>query len=465
MVIDAERRTGYFSRFPLWKHRFIPFPRECRMSFFLLFWGLSAALQLLLFFLAFSLGRPRFHARPLSASPFERRPEPLSASSSAPSAGPSSEPSSEKEAQKEAEEPPPRPVALMIPLAGRDRDMEEALDSLLRQDYPLLRTYLATHGQNDPARELARELAARHSGVRHVEAGPAETCGQKNKNLLACLEVLEADTEIYVFCDAGHRAGPDFVRELVRPILQGRAAFCTGYRRTRLCARGVWATAFHMLNRLMGMLESLPVFTQPWGGATAARAEDFRSLAVPELWGRTVVDDCSLAGLLRKHRRRALYRPTALLDSPARVMSRAALDSWFFRQLAYPKFYTFGPWLLIGAGLLWFALVLIPAFRFTACALTGAGATEAGGTALSPWIGPAAGVYLAALLLLQELLRRRIAASCPRSIWLGGLAAALWTTYANYARTILARSLVWRGLRYRLTKDGRVLEVRREECR
>jgi hypothetical protein len=431
------------------------------MSFFLLFWGLSAALQLLLFFLPFFLGRPRFHARPLSESPFELRPEPLAAPLSAPLSEPSFGPSSEKEAQKETEEPPPRPVALMIPLAGRDRDMEEALDSLLRQDYPLLRIYLATHGQNDPARELARELAARHPGVRHVEAGAAETCGQKNKNLLACLELLEADTEVYVFCDAGHRAGPDFVRELVRPILQGRTAFCTGYRRTRLCARGVWTTAFHMLNRLMGLLESLPVFTQPWGGATAARAEDFRSLAVPGLWGRTVVDDCSLAGLLRKHRLRALYRPTALLDSPARVMSRATLDAWFFRQLAYPKFYTFGTWLLIGAALTWFALVLVPAFCLPAYALTGAGG--AGGDALLSVSGIAACAYLAALLILQELQRRRIAASCSRGIWLGGLAAALWTTYANYARTILARRMVWRGLRFRLTKDGRVLEVRREE--
>jgi hypothetical protein len=344
--------------------------------------------------------------------------------------------------------------------------MEEALHSLLRQDYPLLRVYLATHGRNDPARELARELAAAHPHVRHVEAGPAETCGQKNRNLLACLDVLEPNTAVYVFCDAGHRAKPNFVRELVRPILQGRAAFCTGYRRTRLCAREVWTVAFHVLNRLMGLLESLPFFTQPWGGATAAKAEAFRSLAVPELWRRTVVDDCSLAGLLRKHRSPALYRPTALLDSPVPSMTRLELDSWFFRQLAYPKFYTFGPWLLIGSVLSWFALVLLPAFAFAAHALAAACAVGAGGTGgdvLPLWVDSAACAYLASLLILQELLRRRIAAACSKRVWLGGLAAALWTTYTNYARTVPARRLTWRGLRYSLTSDGRVLEVGREE--
>jgi cellulose synthase/poly-beta-1,6-N-acetylglucosamine synthase-like glycosyltransferase len=330
---------------------------------------------------------------------------------------------------------------------------------LLRQDYPLLRVFLVTHGTKDPARDLARELAAIHPHVRHVEAGPAENCGQKNKNLLACLDVLEADTAVYVFCDAGHRARPDFVRELVRPILQGRAGFCTGYRRTRLCAPGVWAAAFHMLNRLMGLLESLPVFTQPWGGATAAQADAFRSLGVAEVWSRTVVDDCSLAGLLRKHRTRALYRPTALLDSPVFSTTRAALDSWFFRQLAYPKFYTFGPWLLIGAVLVWFALVLFPAFGFALYALSGAYTPGTGGGALPLWSGIAALAYLPALLVLQELLRRRIAASCPRGTWLAGLAAALWTTYANYARTVPARQMTWRGLRYSLAGDGRVLRV------
>jgi hypothetical protein len=218
-----------------------------------------------------------------------------------------------------------------------------------------------------------------------------------------------------------------------------------------------------MLNRLMGLLESLPIFTQPWGGATAAKAEAFRSLAVADMWSRTLVDDCSLAGLLRKRRCPALYRPTALLDSPARSITRAGLDSWFFRQLAYPKFYTFGPWLLIGTALIWFALVLVPAFLFTAQVLAIACTAGAGGDVFPLWSGIAAGVYLAALLVLQESLRRRIAGACSRRNWLKGLAAALWTTYANYARTIPARQMTWRGLRYHLTSDGRVLHVRRVE--
>ncbi len=398
------------------------------MNFFLWLWVVSVVAQTAVLAAAFCRGLPRFlpSARPLPPG--------------------------------DPEEACPLPVALIIPMAGRGPDMEAALGSLLEQDYPLLRVYLATHGADDPAREPARELVARHPHVRHVEAGAAERCGQKNKNLLACLDVLEPDTAVYVFCDANHRAGPGFVRELVRPILQGRAAFCTGYRQTRLCGRGVYAVACHALNRLMLLLESLPVFTQPWGGAMAVSARAFRDLDVRGLWSQTVVDDCSLAGLLQKHGLPVLFRPTALLDTPVRSMSKEKLEAWYFRQLAYPKFYTFGPWLLIGIVPAWFAVTLAVALRIAVGALFNG---ETGG--LSAGLPLAALAYLLLLLVLQELLRRRIAASCPAIVWPACLLFALWMTLVVYARTIPARELVWHGLRYRLSTDGRVLRVEREE--
>ncbi len=412
------------------------------MNVFLWLWMASVAAQTAIFALAFCLGLPRFRAlaRPLP-------------------------PGDPKEAQ-------PLPVALIIPMAGRGPDMEEALDSLLKQDYPLLRVYLTTHGEKDPARELARELAARHPRVRHVEAGPAEHCGQKNKNLLDSLDAVEPDTAVYVFCDANHRAGPDFVRELVRPILQGRADFCTGYRRTRLCGGGVYAAACHALNRLMLLLESLPVFTQPWGGATAVSAAAFRDLDVRGLWSRTVVDDCSLAGLLKRRGVPVLFRPTALLDTPVRSTAKEKLEAWYFRQLAYPKFYTFGPWLLIGIVPLWVGAALAVAasiaavglFDAFAGGLSGGLAADAGGF-LAPSRLPqlTAFAYLFGLLVLQGLLRRRIAPSCSRGVWLAGLLFALWTTLVTYAHTMPAREMVWHGLRYRLSADGRVLDVERLE--
>jgi hypothetical protein len=202
----------------------------------------------------------------------------------------------------------------------------------------------------------------------------------------------------------------------------------------------------------MLFLQSLPFFTQPWGGATAARAAEFKRLDVAGLWRRTVVDDSSLAGLLRRQGISVLFCPDALLESGVRSMTRNALDEWLFRQLFYPRVYTFGAWLLIGFCLVWFAAACAACPYILFLALRGA----------VPFTVLAAALLVpCAQMLLQELLRRRVAADCPKRAWLKGLALAATALYGNYARTIAGRSMVWRGIRYVLGADGRVLRVER----
>jgi cellulose synthase/poly-beta-1,6-N-acetylglucosamine synthase-like glycosyltransferase len=345
------------------------------------------------------------------------------------------------------------PVAVMIPVTGRSDDTKAALHSLLEQDYPSLTVYLAVCGAADPAYAPARELTARYAHARLVDAPQAVRSGQKNQNLLSCLEAVDPGTAVYVFCDANHRAEPDFVRKLVHPVLLGKADFCTGYRRSRLYTAKPAATAFHAINRFMLFLQSLPFFTQPWGGATAARASEFKRLDVAGLWRRTVVDDSSLAGLLGKRGIPVLFCPDALLESAARSMTRETLDEWLFRQLFYPRLYTFGAWLLIGFCLVWFAAACAACPYILLLVLRGG--------VPFPMLA-AALLVLCGQVLLQELLRRRIAADCPRTAWLKGLALAVTALYGNYVRTVAAGSMEWRGIRYALGADGRVLGVERE---
>jgi cellulose synthase/poly-beta-1,6-N-acetylglucosamine synthase-like glycosyltransferase len=351
--------------------------------------------------------------------------------------------------------PAPRPlppVAVMIPVTGYNHDTEAALRSLLEQDYPNLTVCLAVCGITDPAYAPASELSARYAHARLVHAPEAVRSGQKNQNLLSCLEAVDPDTAVYVFCDANHRAEPDFIRKLVHPILLDQADFCTGYRRSRLYTTEPPTTAFHAINRFMLFLQSLPFFTQPWGGATAARAAAFKRLDVAGLWRRTVVDDSALAGLLGKKGIPVLFCPDALLESSARSVTRKTLDEWLFRQLFYPRVYTFGAWLLIGFCLTWFAAAC------AACPYVLVLVVRGG---VSFPMQAAALLVLCGQILLQELLRRRVAADCPRSAWLKGLAVATAALFGNYARTVTGRSVVWRGIRYVLGGDGRVLGVKR----
>ena len=361
-----------------------------------------------------------------------------------------------------AGEAPPSPeprlsplVSLIIPCAGASEEMEAALHSLLRQDYPALAVLLVTHGHADPARQLALKLTAEYPRARHVEARAAEGCGQKNRNLLDALARTDSGTAVYAFCDANHLAKPDFIRRLTEPIILGREKFCSGYRRTRLLSFEPATVACHVLVRHLGLFQSLPWFTQPWGGAFAAEASIFRDLGVAELWSRTVVDDVSLAGLLMRNSLRVCYRPGAVLDSPLREVSETRLRDWFFRQLFYPKFYTFAVWLLLGVSLIWFAATALADLGLAAAWMAGAGPSF-------PFVLLAL-AHLALPFGLQGILRRRMAPDCPPAMWRQGVGLALGTLVSCFCRTVFSRCLVWRGVRYHVASDGNVERVERPD--
>lgn len=362
--------------------------------------------------------------------------------------------SRDKSAPAAPEPTPPPLVSLIIPCAGRSEAMETALHSLLQQNYPSLAVLLVTHGHTDPARQLALELAAQYPHARHVEARAAEGCGQKNRNMLDALAETDPETAVYAFCDANHLAKPDFVRRLAEPIIRGREKICAGYRQTRLLCFAPATVACHFLVWHLGLFQSLPWFTQPWGGAFAADARTFRELDVAGLWSRTVVDDVSLAGLLMRKGLRVSYRSGAMLDSPLGDMSETRLNDWFFRQLFYPKFYTFSVWLLLGAALAWFAATALGGLGLMLAWIAGAG--PAFPFAL---LAPA---YFALPLVLRETLRRRLAPDCPPRAWRQGVGMAARALVSCFCRTVFSRLLVWRGIRYHLTPDGTVDRVERE---
>ena len=339
----------------------------------------------------------------------------------------------------------------MVACSGRSANMERALHSLLEQDYPGLLVCLATHGRDDPAHALVAELARRYPQARHIEAGKAERCGQKNKNLLDCLASLGPEIELYVFCDANHTAPPDLVRRLLAPIIAGEARFTTGYRFSRLHGCGPATIAFHLVNRLLLLVMSTPFLTQPWGGAMAAEARAFHALGVPDLWRRTVVDDCSLAGLLASKRVGVRFCTDALVASSARDVDKKRLDAWLFRQLLYPKLYTFAAWLGIGAALAAFTLTICLSLLFLI--------HSAAAPLPAVCVRAAALGHLAGLGLCQELLRRRLAEQCRPRLWLKGLCLTVWALCGNYRRCITARSMDWRGWRYDFDGRGRVTKI------
>ena len=229
-------------------------------------------------------------------------------------------------------------VGLIVPVAGRDPRMEGALRSLLNQDYPRFVPVLVTAEESEPAVELVARLKQEFPVLRHVVAGTATGCGQKNHNSLQGIAALGDAVDVYAFCDSTHTADPDFLRHLVAPMARGEASFSTGYHvvEPRDNQRSTLGYAFCVM--LMRYLQAMSAFTQLWGGAMAMTRTAYVKYAVAQLWVENVVDDCSLSALLHVRGGKVQLCPGALLHTDAINHSLPVWRAWMDRQVLFLKF-------------------------------------------------------------------------------------------------------------------------------
>ena len=348
-------------------------------------------------------------------------------------------------------------VGVVIPVAGLRIGMETALRSLLEQDYPRYEVIFVTAEADDPAAPCIRALTEKFSRVRHVIAGRASRCGQKNYNTLCGIAALDKDTAIYAFCDSTHMAPRDFLGALVRPLVAGEAVFSTGYHTVDALDDQPVTLGYQITVIFMRLLQAVSVFTQPWGGAMSISRPAFEQYKIKELWATNVVDDCSLAGLLMARRVHMRLCPAALLRTQVAAHAREQWVAWFDRQILFLKFCTPVMWYLAGLGLaLLFAPTLYSLALLVFWPVLGC---------VSVWPAPAAAAHLIFLLYFALALRDFSARRAPAPAWLRAFALNYWLMAWVYVRSIACRHLCWHDTTYRVGAGGRVISLDRQTKR
>jgi ceramide glucosyltransferase len=341
-------------------------------------------------------------------------------------------------------------AAIIVPLTGNSPAMTACLQSLLRLDYPNYETVFVTRDQEDPATPLVRQVLALEGRGRHILSGPARACSQKNHNLLAGLAALDDSAQILVFCDSTHQAPPHFLKDLLRPIIQGEAVLTTGYHRIipgdfRLATLGMLQTVL-AIHVMLG----LACIGHPWGGATAIRRSVFEDQGVSRLWSETVVDDMSLGAHLLKDGIRVKSVPTAILATPLGGATTSAWADWITRQLLYLKYCTPVTW-IVGA-----LVVYLLGGPVILAGLVGLGYI------FGLISGNLAGLGLGFLVLLTGLgvwFRTLVPQRIPLGPWLLAFYATLLLVPWCYLRSCFTDTISWRGISYRVTWGGRVREI------
>ncbi len=336
--------------------------------------------------------------------------------------------------------------------------MREALESLLRQDYPDCVPIFVTATDEEPAATLVGKLAEQYPALHHVIAGETVLCGQKNHNLLCgIVEANACGATCYAFCDSTHLANPSHLRSLLFPIADGREEFTTGYHIVMPQDNGMVTLGYCMSVLIMRLLQSISAFIQPWGGSMAVSRDAYERLNIASLWGRTVVDDCALVPFLQRQGIRVHLVASALLTTYAENHRLSVWRSWMARQLLYLKFCVPLQWGIL--GVLLGAMQIPQAYSLVVLALSFLGING------QPQALILALVWLFASYLLVDAQRGCLTRRVPALRWFLSFLFACGMFAFIHATTLFTKKICWHGWAYTVGTGGVVLEKRPADLR
>lgn len=187
----------------------------------------------------------------------------------------------------------------------------------------------------------------------------------------------------------------------------------------------------------------------------AISREAFERLKVADTWRTSVVDDLSLARVLKAHGVRVRAVPQVCRETLVTGLDLRDLFEWMVRQLQYIRFIFPGMWAVLGV---WILLLQILAFCSAAVLVVAIMMSLT--SALSAIVSA---LYLAVLIVVFLQIRLLHPLPCPPARWLAAGAVFLLVFIVALGAAGLRREIQWRGITYRVGRRGRVLAMRQSD--
>ena len=329
----------------------------------------------------------------------------------------------------------PAPVSILKPLAGLDRDLESNLRTFFEQDYPVFEILFAVREETDPAFAIVEKLRREY---RHVPSRVVITSESPyaNRKAYSLDRMLSAATyDLIVMSDSDTRVTPSMLRTIAAEFQNREVGVATCPYRA-VPGANFWSK-----------LEATGLNTDFMAGILAARMlEGMRFAVGPTIAARRDVLE-NIGGFERL--KDYLAEDFMLGRLAAEAGYEVILSSYVIEHhIAAP-----GAWQNFSHRLRW----LRSTRRSRPAGYVGQLLTMTTPLALmlavaDPRLWPiAAGALMlrifAAYLISTQVLRARIFAPVLLAEDLAG--------FAFWIAGFFGRTIVWRGERYRLTRDGR----------
>lgn len=359
-------------------------------------------------------------------------------------------------------------TAVILCLRGADPFLHNCLRSLLQQNYPQYDLKLIIDGQEDPALKIAsetiNELGATNVQINILRA-VRYNCSLKCSSLIQAVSDLDNAYPVIAFIDADTVVHPNWLRELVTPLLDDKVGLTTG-NRWYVPTGNYWGSLVRYSGNVSTVVQMF-LFQIPWGGTLAIKTEVLNRIKLLDKWGEVLTDDMLLHKLIKQQKLQIKFIPSLLMLNQEESSLSNLLES-LKRLIISSKLYHPG-WLAIiseaYSSIVVPNLVIIIIFY-----LFLQSQWYAGFLLFSSYISYTIGLVLLMLLMevsihhilhnqgkkipkLSPLIILKMLIAIPFTQWIYGLIiiSSLWTS-----------SITWRGITYRIQgrENIRLIEYR-----
>lgn len=366
---------------------------------------------------------------------------------------------------EEVEEAPQ--VAVLLSLRGKDPWLEACLEGMARQVYRPFQLVVILDSPEDPAMAVIQKFRKQFPECPteiQILQEHLTTCSLKCNSLIQAVNSLDASFEIVAFLDSDIIPHPHWLEELVRPFQDSQVDFTTGYRwflpASGSCGswvRYIWNVASYVHVYLHGIL---------WGGSCAVRREVLERLNLAEAWKTALSDDVVMTEKARRERCRIAWVPADLMVSQE-ACTLAFAYRWCSRQMLMIRLYSPVIWRRMMGMTLFVVLAQSLSFFLIYQAWRYQNTTAwwgAWGGLLFFW-----GMSLGMLLVLEKTARKNVQMYQKVDSWYGffSLFRLVWAvplTIFSFSLGIFqayfARTIQWRGIRYRIF-SGKPVSIER----
>ena len=352
---------------------------------------------------------------------------------------------------------------VIIPCKGMEHQLRENLTSFLQQDHPNYEITFVVERADDSSVQLIRNLQKENRCVhtRLIIAGRTEQSGQKVHNLRCATAELSNEVDVLVFADSDANPKRTWLRWLVSSVGREGLGARTGYRwmlpKNKKLPTLLGCTINNALASMLGRGKHYLV----WGGSWAIHRNIFDAVGIREAWSGVLSDDLVASRALHTAKLDVEFEPQCVCTTVV-DFTWGSLTEFLRRQLLIGRRYAPMYW---AASLLVTTVSQIGFWSGLVAGVIGIAQNSSWGYwALASSLG-LYGLGIARAGIRQSIGRsnsphwRSYRRARKFDLFCGPFTGLV--TNAMLIMSIIGNTVCWRGIRYFVSRGGRVLLVGR----